>query len=747
MRVCGREPVLLSACYAALLLIMLASAASNTVGQASEASENAATSKAQGYDLPFGSGNVFLPSKADTTDHQVIQADKFLRAEYCRHCHSATYHQWRESLHANSFREPFYKKNVDLLIENKGIAYTRHCEGCHNPIALLSGALTFHPGNPDRSFDEDGITCSVCHSIQRLQPAYGLASYVMGIPAAIVDARGNPIPGEVPYRMILEHPDRHVQAVMKPFYRSSEFCGACHKANLPRMLNGYQWLRAFDTWDEWRRSSFSHRSPLAFYASGYAACQTCHMPEVRADRPDSAAVRGTLTSHRWLGGNTAVPFYYGYRDQLRQVGNFLSHDKLRVDIFAIRKIETGKDENPWIAPLNSSAWFLDPGKKVEVALVIQNRGLGHSLVPEQRDIFEAWVEFTIRDGRGRVIAESGALGRDGFVDPRAHLLITKMLDASGSLLVRHEVWLRRSVESDATIPSGQSVVVCYEFSIPKAASGPLQLSAKVLYRHFNETFIRFVLGDRHERFPVVDMASDTKSLVLSKAEFRPKPAESEPDWQRWNNFGIGLLNAMQYQDAASAFERVLELRPDYAEAHTNRGLVYLASQQYDLAATEFRKGLQLSPGDPRTLFYQGALRRAQGDALGSAYDLASVKSHYPDSQDVNRELGLSDYFLGNWADSKAQFLRVQDDDPDDLVSHYYLALLYRLEGRSALATAEREKFIDENPFPNDFANTLQILRGNLGMANWPHPPYVHVLSMKCVGSESDCAATQVPGDE
>lgn len=274
----GSEVVVLiaTATSLALLLIGVATARGQSATPRTDTPDGRNT-----YDFPIAKGKWFLPSNSETAGGNLISARTFPRAAYCRHCHEGTYHEWRESLHANSFREPFYLKNVQLLIGTKGIAYTRHCEGCHNPIALLSGALTEHPMSHDRRFDEDGITCSVCHSIDRLGPSYGLGSYVIGVPAAIVDEHGKPVPGEVPYRMILEHPDRHVAAVMRPFYRTPEFCGSCHKANLPETLNGYKWLRAFDTWDEWQRSAFSKRSPLPFYSRGYADCQTCHMPRMQ----------------------------------------------------------------------------------------------------------------------------------------------------------------------------------------------------------------------------------------------------------------------------------------------------------------------------------------------------------------------------------------------------------------------------------------------------------------------------------
>jgi hypothetical protein len=62
---------------------------------------------------------------------------------------------------------------------------------------------------------------------------------------------------------------------------------------------------------------------------------------------------------------------------------------LNVDIFAIRKASDGK----MIAPLGSQPFNLAAGEVVQAMVVIQNKNIGHSLVPEVRDLYEAWVEF------------------------------------------------------------------------------------------------------------------------------------------------------------------------------------------------------------------------------------------------------------------------------------------------------------------------------------------------------------------
>ena len=138
-------------------------------------------SVAQHYNYRFGSNQPFLPSLATTDTGEFINPKAFPTAKYCGHCHQEAHAEWRQSAHSNSFRAPWYLKNTALLTTEKGIEYTRHCEGCHNPIALVSGALT--TGSPiNRKFDEDGITCSVCHSIQKVDTR-GTGSYVMAQPA------------------------------------------------------------------------------------------------------------------------------------------------------------------------------------------------------------------------------------------------------------------------------------------------------------------------------------------------------------------------------------------------------------------------------------------------------------------------------------------------------------------------------------------------------------------------------------
>ena len=71
------------------------------------------------YNYAFGKDAPFLPSNATSSNGQFLDPKSFPTAEYCGHCHKEAYRQWRQSVHANAFREPWYLKNVDMLIDRK----------------------------------------------------------------------------------------------------------------------------------------------------------------------------------------------------------------------------------------------------------------------------------------------------------------------------------------------------------------------------------------------------------------------------------------------------------------------------------------------------------------------------------------------------------------------------------------------------------------------------------------------------
>ncbi len=110
---------------------------------------------------------------------------------------------------------------------------------------------------------------------------------------------------------------------------------------------------------------------------------------------------------------------------------------------------------------------------------------------------------------------------------------------------------------------------------------------------------------------------------------------------RWNNYGIGLLDAQQYEAAVHAFEHVAALRPDYADAYTNMAIVEISWERYDDAKPHLAKALSLLPGDPRALYYRALVERNAGQVEEAIADLQAMLAKYPLAKDGLRELGFS----------------------------------------------------------------------------------------------------------
>lgn len=674
----------------------------------------------QTYTFRFGN-DISAPGNAAVAGNRFIQPAAFPKAEYCSHCHPEAYRQWRQALHSNSFRTPFYRTSVNILARTKGIDYTRHCDSCHNPISVLSGALNQN-STVDRSFDEDGLTCMTCHSIQRLQANSGNGSYVMGVPAVMTDGNGKPIPGEVPDSEIMAHPERHAKAVMKDFYHTAEFCGACHKANLPNPLNDYKFIRAFTVYDEWQNSKFSKQNPLTFYSADYASCQTCHMMRVPASPGEYGAKKGTLASHRWAAGNTAVPFYYGYDEQLQKTIDFLKSGMyLNLDFFAIKNMADGT----MAAPLGSEPFRLAANETVQMFLVIQNKNIGHSLVPEVRDLYEPWVEFEAKDANGKELYHSGFLKPDGSLDERAHSFTNRPVDSQGQFVDNHKVWTIHSVAYDNTIQSGRSVLVRYQFRIPADAKGPLTVTTRVNYRHFRQSYLNHVFGMEHPAYPVVTLASRTRVFRLGENKPAAHDPNDNPDWMRWNNLGIAYLDQLQYSDAINAFDEVLKLRPDYVDGQINLGLTYIGWEKYSAARPSLEKALSLSPGNARAFYYLALVERREGHCDQEVEDLQEVVAQYPKSRDARRELGISYYQQHRYMEAREQFEALQAIDPDDLAAHYNLAVLYRRMGLKKQAAEQAALFATKQVDPGAPTYSLDYLRRHPEISIESDPFHVH----------------------
>jgi len=70
----------------------------------------------------------------------------------------------------------------------------------------------------------------------------------------------------------------------------------------------------------------------------------------------------------------------------------------------------------------------------------------------------------------------------------------------------------------------------------------------------------------------------------------------KPDYaEAWSNRGNALHDLKRYEEALASFERALELKPDYAEAWSNKGSTLHELKRFDGAIAHYDKALSLKP--------------------------------------------------------------------------------------------------------------------------------------------------------
>ncbi len=656
--------------------------------------------------------------------------------DYCAECHTDAHRGWLSSAHRfSSFNNKVYAASVKetrqvMLARDGNVEGSRWCAGCHDPVPLFSGAFDradFDTENDPTS--QAGLTCTACHAIQQVNSTRGNGDYTIAPPRHYPFAfSDSPALREVSKQLIKAKPAFHKATFLKPVHRTAEFCSTCHKVHIPGALNDYkEFLRGQNHYDSFILSGVSGRGARSFYypPKAEARCAGCHMP-LRASRDFGAQAfddSGTLQihDHRFAAANTGVAHLRGDAETVKAHQAFL--DKVvTLDLFGLR--EGGTVSGRLIGPLGADAPALQPGQRYLVELVLRTRKVGHHFTQGTADSNEVWVDVTARAG-DRLIGRSGALEPDGRVDPWAHFTNVYMLDRQGRKVDRRNVQDIYVPLYDKQIPPGAAQVVHYALEVPRDVRGPITLEARLQYRKFDVTMMKLAMGDSYRiDLPVTTIAAGAQVLPAPAAAAAASP---QPAWERWNDYGIGLLlegNAGsekgELRQAEAAFTEVERLgRP---EGPLNLARVYHKEGRLDDAVQALRRA-QAAGAAPWTVAWLNGLVNKENGRLDDAIANfeAALGATSPELQargfdfsrdyEVLNELGQALFERAKQergagrTEARSALLRRAVEtfdrtlaiDAENVTAHYALSLLHGELGDQARAAAHREAHLRYTP--------------------------------------------------
>jgi len=385
---------------------------------------------------------------------------------------------------------------------------------------------------------------------------------------------------------------------------------------------------------------------------------------------------------------------------------------------------------PVTAPLNRVAPVVRRGDSVRVDVVARTKKVGHFFPGGTVDAFDVWVELKATDDHGRVLFWSGRVEDEGRgpVEKGAHFYRSLLVDEAGNPINKRNAWASRAVVYVRLIPPGAADTVHYRLQIPKDAGSKITLDAKLHYRKFmwwntqfafagepvpgsgevtpafdNRTF-RFTADTRNvsgrikeiPNVPIVTLAQSSVTLGVADAnapEPQPRVELKPEDWQRWNDFGIGLLLQGDLKGAEAAFQRVTETDPKNPDGWVNIGRVRVQEGNMAGAREVLTKALALSPALARAHFFLARVQRAEGKLDEAAATLRRVLDQYPRDRVVRNDLGRVLFLQRRYADAIREFEQALDIDPEDLQAHYNLMLCYNGLGQEARARDHEKRYL------------------------------------------------------
>ncbi len=692
----------------------------------------------------------FVPSLARTASGNFIPAKTLMMDRYCLNCHQDAYQGWFHSAHHfSSFNNQPYLFSVRetravSLRRDGNVKAARWCAGCHDVVPFFSGAFD------DPNFDDvnhptsqAGITCTACHAITHVNSTKGNADYTIDEPIHYPFAYStNRFLQYVNQQLVKGKPEFHKKTFLKPFMKSAEFCSTCHKVSIPGDLNHYKdFLRGQNHYDTYLLSGVSGHGAKSFYYPDQAKqnCAACHMPlKESADfganffNPTNDSTR-YIHSHLFPAANTGVPYLRGDTNTIAAQQEFLKGG-LRVDIFGIK--EGGAIDHPLTAPLRPKVPTLKRGQRYLIEVVLRTLKLGHPFTQGTVDSNEAWLEAVVKGGKQR-IGHSGGLGAFREVDPWAHFLNVYMLDRDGNRVDRRNPQDIFTPLYNHQVPPGAGQVVHYEIVVPEDQVEPLTVEVKLQYRKFDTIYMNYVFNTNYVKggpftitndLPITTIAADKITFPIevvdaTAVQLAAITAQTSniPVWQRWNDYGIGLLNEGstgaekgELIQAAQAFEQVEKL--GRADGPVNLARVFYKEGRLDDAVEALERAAKSDPPAPRwtVAWFNGLVNKQNGFLDQAITEFRSIlEDRYPEldqrgfdfskDYEVINELGQA-YFerakieRANPAKQK-EFLNLAVEsfqkslalDSENLTAHYTLAQIYSQLGDEAKAELHRKE--------------------------------------------------------
>ena len=497
------------------------------------------------YNYAYGANRPFAPSLARTSTNGAFDPRSLAGSETCGEsgCHTQIYDEWKVSAHRYAAMDPIFQGIQNVMAKQNGPESTRYCGGCHDPISLLSGSKNIYTTNLTGQLGyNDGISCMVCHSIQKVD-IQGNAAYTIEQPKDYLwQWSADHTAGAVARNFLIRAWPAQHDRLEKRLYKTPEYCAACHKQFIDKQVNRVGWVQLQNQYDNWAASHWNHKGD----ARATVECRECHMPLQRSNDPaagnsiDAMDYNRSLDdhrhrSHRFLAANNFIPALLHLDGGGQQVKLTTEWLQGHIDIPEIRKKWA---EGPVVRIRIEAPKAIEPGKMMPVRVIMTSNKAGHDYPTGPLDMIQSWVELQVKDANGTIVFTSGRPDDRNFLPPGTFLFKAEPVDQYGNLIDHHNLWDMVGVRYRRSLFPGYSDTVDYNilcpsgspgappaknpasrlFSVPTGvASGKLHINAILHYRKIDQFLLNYILGEKPGlTAPVVEITSAATTVCVAR---------------------------------------------------------------------------------------------------------------------------------------------------------------------------------------------------------------------------------------
>lgn len=208
-----------------------------------------------------------------------------------------------------------------------------------------------------------------------------------------------------------------------------------------------------------------------------------------------------------------------------------------------------------------------------------------------------------------------------------------------------------------------------------------------------------------------------------------------------------------YATAEHEYQRVIALRPGFAEVHMNLGLVYQLQNRFAEAMTEFHRALKIKPGLAGANFFLGVDYCKTGEGAKAIPFLKAALKYAPNQPEIWQWLATAQEITGDFSAQVATLRQALELHPRDVDILYLLGHAYGRVGKQEAARLEsgttdssrKEQFLAEsyavsNEWPSaviHFQNALAATPDRAGLHVELGEVFLHAGKLNQAGREFD----------